>query len=424
MKYREKAILVGIRDRAKKLSQVQNSLEELRRLAETAGAEVFGQVIQKVNQYNAAHFIGKGKAEELATIVDQEHLQVVIFDDDLTPAQQRNLEKIINAKIIDRTKLILDIFAQRARTAEGKLQVELAQLNYLLPRLTGKGVALAQQIGIGGAGGAMRGPGERKLEYDRRRIRDHIALLNKEINKIKEYRTLQRQKRQDIPLPIIALVGYTNAGKSTLLNSLTGADVFVEDKLFATLDPTTRRLALPNRQKVLFTDTVGFIRKLPHQLIAAFRATLEEVVEADILLHVIDASHPEYSQQMETVTEVLGGLLSKPVPVINVFNKTDLAKNSAGLERMKRNFPEGIFISALKKDNLAELYERVIALLESELQEKTFLIPYARYDVVGHLFGSSHILEKSYRPNGVLIKTLVDKKTYSLVQKYLHGKKT
>ena len=326
MSFKEKAILVGIRDRYKKLSQVQNSLEELQRLTETAGAEVFSKVIQKINNYNPAYFIGQGKAEELAAIVKQEHLQSVIFDDDLTPAQQRNLEETIRARIVDRTKLILDIFAQRARTAEGKLQVELARLNYLLPRLTGKGVALAQQIGVGGARGPMRGPGERKLEYDRRRIRDHISFLNKEINKIKEYRSLQRKTRQDVPLPIISLVGYTNAGKSTLLNNLTGAKVFVEDKLFATLDPTTRSFTLPNKQKVLFTDTVGFIRKLPHQLIAAFRATLEEVVQADILLHVIDASHPEYEQQMQTVEQVLKDLEVSGQPVIKFSIKSTWSK--------------------------------------------------------------------------------------------------
>ncbi len=422
MSFKEKAILVGIRDRYKKLSQVQNSLEELQRLTETAGAEVFSKVIQKINNYNPAYFIGQGKAEELAAIVKQEHLQSVIFDDDLTPAQQRNLEETIRARIVDRTKLILDIFAQRARTAEGKLQVELARLNYLLPRLTGKGVALAQQIGVGGARGPMRGPGERKLEYDRRRIRDHISFLNKEINKIKEYRSLQRKTRQDVPLPIISLVGYTNAGKSTLLNNLTGAKVFVEDKLFATLDPTTRSFTLPNKQKVLFTDTVGFIRKLPHQLIAAFRATLEEVVQADILLHVIDASHPEYEQQMQTVEQVLKDLEVSGQPVIKVFNKIDLVKSPSSLERLRRLNPDGVFISALKKENLDELYELISARLARDLKEATFLIPFDKFKLVSHLFDSGYVKEKSYRPNGVMIRALVDKKAFNTVKKYLRGK--
>ncbi|MDD5259553.1 MAG: GTPase HflX [bacterium] len=418
LKYKESAILVGIRDRHKKLSEVQNSLEELKRLAETAGAGVAGMSIQNINHYNPAYLIGQGKAQELADNVKKDNLQSVIFDNDLTPAQQRNLEELVGAKIVDRTKLILDIFAQRAHTAEGKLQVELAQMSYLLPRLTGKGVALAQQVGGVGSMGATRGPGERKLEYDRRRIRDHIAALHKEISKLKEYRSLQRQKRQDIPLPIIALVGYTNAGKSTLLNTMTGADVFVEDKLFATLDPTTRRLTLPSRQKVLFTDTVGFIRKLPHQLVAAFRATLEEVVEADLLLHVIDASHPEYEQQIVTVNEVLSELGLQDKPRILVFNKIDLVKNQASSQRLKRNHPEGIFISAAKKTHLDALYQQIMAFLAKDLVEKSFVIPYEKYKLVGHLLASGNILEKEYLPGSVAIKALVDKKTYNVIKKY------
>ncbi|MBI5554787.1 MAG: GTPase HflX [Elusimicrobia bacterium] len=415
----EKTILIGVRDRHKKLSEVQNSLEELKRLAETAGAFVTGTTIQHINYYNPAFFIGPGKARELARKVKQDALQTVIFDDDLTPAQQRNLEELIAAKIVDRTKLILDIFAQRARTAEGKLQVELAQMSYLLPRLTGKGVALAQQIGGVGAIGAMRGPGERKLEYDRRRIRDHIAELRQEITKLKEYRSLQRQKRQDIPLPIISLVGYTNAGKSTLLNAMTGADVFVEDKLFATLDPTTRRLTLPNRQKVLFTDTVGFIRKLPHQLVAAFRATLEEVAEANLLVHVIDASHPEYEQQIATVNGVLADLGLQSKPRINVYNKIDLLKHQSSGQRLMRNQPAGVFISAAKKTNLEILYQQIMAFLAKDLIEKRFVIPYEKYKLVGPLFAGGNILEKEYQPGGVAIKALVDKKTYNVLKKYL-----
>ncbi len=423
MKICENAILVGIRDRHKKLSDVQNSLEELKKLAETAGASVAGMTIQNINHYNPAYLIGQGKAEQLSQNVKKDNLQTVIFDDDLSPAQQRNLEELVGAKIVDRTKLILDIFARRAHTAEGKLQVELAQMDYLLPRLTGKGVALAQQVGGVGSMGATRGPGERKLEYDRRRIRDHIAELRREINKLKEYRSLQRQKRQDIPLPIIALVGYTNAGKSTLLNTMTGADVFVEDKLFATLDPTTRRLTLPSRQKVLFTDTVGFIRKLPHQLVAAFRATLEEVVEADLLLHVIDASHPEYENQIKTVNEVLIELGLHDKPVIIVFNKIDLLKNKSSCQRLMRAHPDGIFISAAKKLHLDELYRQVMVFLAKDLAEKSFVIPYNKYKLVGHLLASGNILEKEYLPGGVAIRALVDNKLYNVIKKYSRARK-
>lgn len=415
----EKTLLIGVRDHYKKISQVENSLAELERLTETAGANVFAKIIQNVNHYNPAFFIGKGKAQELGELAVQEHIDTVIFDDDLTPAQQRNLEEAINAKIIDRTTLILDIFAQRARTAEGKLQVELAQLNYRLPRLTGKGVALSQQVG---GIGTRRGPGERKLEYDRRRIRDRIARLNQEINKIKEYRTLQRQKRQDIPLPIVALVGYTNAGKSTLLNALTGSSVLVENKLFATLDPTTRRYTLPNKQKVLFTDTVGFIRKLPHQLIAAFRATLEEVTEADVLLHIIDSSHPEFEKQMEAVQSVLKELNVQDIPMVNVFNKIDLIQNEAHKKRIRRDYPEALLVSALTKENVDILVNRISGMLLSGLQIKTFLIPYEKYNLLARIFDRFQILEKLYRPNGIRVKTMVDKKTSNFIHKTLHSR--
>ncbi len=233
---------------------------------------------------------------------------------------------------------------------------------------------------------------------------------------------MQRQKRQDIPLPIISLVGYTNAGKSTLLNAMTGAGVFVEDKLFATLDPTTRRLILPNRQKVLFTDTVGFIRKLPHQLVAAFRATLEEVVEADLLLHVIDASHPEYEKQITTVNEVLADLGLQHKPVINVYNKLDLLKHQSSSQRLQRNHSDGVFISAVKKTNLDTLYRQIMSFLAKDLMEKRFIIPYEKYKLVGHLFAGGNILKKEYLSDGVVIKALVDKKTYNVIKKYLRAR--
>ena len=301
---REQAILVGMESPEVTPEETASSLEELARLADTAGADVLLQLTQRRGRPDAATFLGRGKAEELASFCRSLGAGLVIFDRELSAAQARNLESVTGVRIIDRTQLILDIFARRARTREGKLQVELAQLNYLLPRLVGRGTELSRL----GGGIGTRGPGETKLEVDRRRIRKRIAELNEAIRDVQKHRELLRRSRKEIPVPLAALVGYTNAGKSTILKKLTGAQVLVEDKLFATLDPTTRRVVLPNNEVVLLTDTVGFIRNLPHHLVAAFRATLEEVVEADLLLHVVDASHPDLEGQMEAVERVLESL--------------------------------------------------------------------------------------------------------------------
>lgn len=309
----------------------------------------------RLQAYNAALFIGTGKAEEIARAAEELAASAVIFDDEITPAQQKNLEAIIPAKVIDRTRLILDIFASRARTQEGRLQVELAQLNYLLPRLSGHGTAMMQQKG----GIGMRGPGERKLEYDRRRLRLRITKLEKEIEHVKSGRTLRRQRRGDVPLPQIAIVGYTNAGKSTLLNALTRQNaVYADDKLFATLDPTTRRVVGANGAQMLFTDTVGFIQKLPHSLVSAFRATLEETKFADLILHVQDASSPELAAQQETVQRILAELDAQNTPVIDVFNKAELL-TAKDLKALKKQYPQGVFISASERMNLDGLLSRV-----------------------------------------------------------------
>ena len=291
----------------------EESLAELKRLAHTAGAEVLNVWRVRVQAFNAAGFIGSGKTEEIAQDVRLRQAQAVIFDDEISPAQQKNLEKVIPAKVIDRTRLILDIFAQRARTQEGKLQVELAQLKYLLPRLGGQGTALMQQKG----GIGLRGPGETKLEYDKRRLRLRISKLEKEIEQVKKERSLRRQRRGQIPLPQIAIVGYTNAGKSTLLNALTRRPaVYADDKLFATLDPTTRRVHMPAGGEMLFTDTVGFIQKLPHSLVSSFRATLEETTFADVILHVQDASSPHRAEQASTVRRIITELGAQTTPII------------------------------------------------------------------------------------------------------------
>ncbi len=331
--------------------EVEDSLEELGQLARSAGAKVSKAVIQERERFDPAFLIGKGKLEELKRIT-QSGIDLVIFDDDLTGTQQRNLERFLGVKVLDRSALILDIFAQRARTREGYLQVELAQLNYILPRLVGLGERLSRL----GGGIGTRGPGETKLEVDRRIIRRRMTKIQRELERVRRHRALLRKPRRRIGLPTVSLVGYTNAGKSTLMNSLTHAGVLVEDRLFVTLDPTIRILSLPGGKRVLLSDTVGFIRKLPHQLVAAFKATLEEVVEADLLLHVIDASSPRMEVQIQAVEQVLGELGISDKANIKVYNKMDLLGGPIG---NKGSFRDGIAISALTGDGIRELSARI-----------------------------------------------------------------
>lgn len=357
---KERAILVGLELPSSDSRDEEESLNELEQLALTAGAEVVHRITQSRDKPHLRTYIGLGKAEEIRTLADDLDINLVVFDDDLSASQQRHLEDIFERKVLDRTALILDIFAQRAHSSEGKLQVELAQLNYLLPRLTGKGVELSRL----GGGIGTRGPGETKLEVDRRRIRHRIQHLRRELKHIAQNRNIQRQHRQKAGIFSISLVGYTNAGKSTLLNLLTKADAFVENKLFATLDSTTRRLFLSHNQIVLLSDTVGFIHKLPHQLIAAFRSTLEEVRQANLLLHLIDAAHPLMREQITAVGQVLGELGITEKPMISVFNKIDLLSGEE-LKNLKKHFPDSLFISALTgkgtENLLKEIEEKVSA---------------------------------------------------------------
>ena len=316
----ERVFLVGVELKDRDRAELRESLDELAELAQTAGAEVVSDGIQKMESLNAATFIGKGKAEEFAKFCKANEVDTVIFDDELSPAQSRNLEKIFGCKIFDRTALILEIFGQRARTREGKMQIELAQLKYLLPRLTRFWSHLSRQRG---STGSIGGEGESQLEADRRKISERIDKIESELDTVRRQRTTQRAGRQRSNWPLASIVGYTNAGKSTLLNKLTGAEVLAEDKLFATLDPTTRRLRLSTNQNVLLTDTVGFIRKLPHGLVEAFKATLEEVVQADLLLHVVDASHPQAEDQIQAVDAVLKEIGADGKPTLMVLNKVD-----------------------------------------------------------------------------------------------------
>lgn len=396
----------------------EDSLEELKQLADTAGAEVVARFLQKRPKPDPAFFIGRGKVQELALYVQQENVDLCIFDDELSPAQQRNIEQAMGVRVLDRTALILDIFAQRAHTNEGKLQVELAQLQYTLPRIMGKGLSLSRL----GGGIGTRGPGETKLEVDRRRIRDRIAYIKGCISKVKNVRTLQRSGRAKASVPTVSLVGYTNAGKSTLLNTLTNSDIYAQDQLFATLDPTTRQLELPNKQQAILTDTVGFIQRLPHQLVAAFQSTLEEVVEADVLLHVIDVSHELYKEQANAVYHVLEELGAKDKTIITVYNKIDkLPEGSALAERLAKE-ENSICISAKARLNLDGLLALIAENLKLKSVEESFLVPYSDSAAVSRLHEAGTVLEQEYLAEGTLLKVRMEAEQVQEFEKYLFNK--
>ncbi|MCX6892968.1 MAG: GTPase HflX, partial [Verrucomicrobia bacterium] len=390
----ERVFLVGVELKSRQSRELCESLEELAELAVTAGGEVVGDGIQKMVSPCAATYIGKGKAEEFAEHCREADVDTVIFDDELSPAQSRNLEKAFNCKILDRTSLILDIFAQRARTREGKLQIELAQLHHLLPRLTRFWGHLSRQKG----GIGMRGgEGETQLETDRRRVQDRIARIARELEVVRRQRATQRNSRQRNHWALASIVGYTNAGKSTLLNKLTGAEVLVEDKLFATLDPTTRRLRLPTNQNVLLTDTVGFIRKLPHGLVEAFKATLEEVVQADLLLHVVDASHPEAEEQVKAVDAVLKEIGADGKPTVMVFNKIDqLTGRQDILTRSLERHPHGVAISATTGEGIPALLAELGSQLRPIRQFMEFSVPHDQAGVIARLHEVGHVVERNY----------------------------
>lgn len=414
----ENIVLVGLQDQNLKRKETAESLEELASLVKTAGGEVSYSVVQRRERIDPTYLIGKGKVEQIANLVRSNGISTVIFDEELTPAQQRNLENSIGTKIIDRTRLILDIFAHRARTKEGILQVELAQLTYFLPRLTGKGIMFSQQFG----GIGTRGPGERELEYDRRHIRQRILYLKREIEKIRRQRHLRREKRKETPL--VAIIGYTNAGKSTLLNTLTKKSAaYVDDKLFATLDPTVKKVNLPSGLKVLFIDTVGFIRKLPHHLVTAFRSTLEEVEEADLLLHIIDLGHPSWAEQEKTVIGVLQELNLENKPCLNVYNKIDLVSSEEypklihKLEILSRISP--LTISALGGQGIDELLRRITKFFEEKLILAKVSIPYSQSKIVSQIREKSVIFEEKYGSSSVFLRLKTDGETISKLQKFI-----
>ncbi len=400
----ERVILVGISEQDG--DDAEDSIEELAELVKTAGATVVGTMIQKRERIHPGYYIGTGKVQELAEMIVEYDATGIVCDDELSPAQLKNLEELLNTKIMDRTLIILDIFAAHATTSEGKIQVELAQLRYRLSRLAGLGRSMSRL----GGGIGTRGPGEKKLEMDRRLINDRIAQLRRELKEVEQHREVNRAKRNRSRIPVVAIVGYTNAGKSTLLNHLTDAKVLEEDKLFATLDPTTRMLELSGKQQVLLTDTVGFIRKLPHHLIEAFKSTLEEAKYADYIFHVVDASNPQYDKQMHITYETLDDLGVKDKTIVTLFNKQDLRKEEEPLFDFRADYVMNI--SAAKGEGL----EEIKSLLEKLLRENKIyierIIPYAKAGDIQMIRKQGELISEEYVPEGIAIKAYVPMEVY------------
>ena len=400
---REKIVLVGVVISPNTVDDAEEGLDELALLVDTAGADAMARVLQRRDAPDPVWYVGKGKAEELREISLTVDADTVVFDTELAPKQSRNLEKLLGRTAIDRTAVILDIFAQNARSAEGKAQVELAQLRYLLPRLRGKGTALSQQ----GAGIGTRGPGETKLEVDRRRLLDRMHKLEGQLTDLQRVRLNQRKGRRRNRQAAVALVGYTNAGKSTLLNRLTAAGVLGENRLFSTLDPTTRRLSLPGGEVVLLSDTVGFVRNLPHQLVEAFKSTLDEVAEADLLVHVVDASAVSPEGNIDAVDEVLSSIEAARVPQLIVFNKTDVAWPER-VEQLLGRYPGSVAISAYRGDGVAELLEAISDRVRALTNVIELFIPYGRGDLLAAVHREGEVLVESHEDAGTRVRARLD----------------
>ncbi|NNH74875.1 GTPase HflX [Nocardia uniformis] len=421
----ERVVLVGVWTEGT-AAQAESSMAELAALAETAGSEVLDALVQRRDKPDPATYIGSGKAEELRAIVLESGADTVICDGELSPAQLTALEKVVKVKVIDRTALILDIFAQHATSREGKAQVSLAQMEYMMPRLRGWGESMSRQAGgRAGANGGVgtRGPGETKIETDRRRIRERMAKLRREIREMKTARDTKRQRRTESGIPQVAIVGYTNAGKSSLMNSLTGAGLLVQDALFATLDPTTRKAALEDGREVVFTDTVGFVRHLPTQLVEAFRSTLEEVTGSDLLLHVVDGSDPLPDQQIKAVREVITEVLREnddpAPPELLVVNKID-AGDPTALTQLRSALPKAVFVSAKTGEGLEDLKDRLAEILSGLDVEVTVLLPYSRGDLLSRIHADGRILSTEHVEAGTQLRARVPRSLAGVLTEFAH----
>lgn len=412
----EEAVLVTVELDKKSGWTGEDLAAELAHLTRSAGVKVVDSLICRRKKPTADFFIGKGKAEELTDLCRRHKANVAIFNNDLSSTQQRNLEELIGIKTIDRTQLILDIFAQRARSLEGKIQVELAQLEYLMPRLTGRGVLLSRL----GGGIGTRGPGEQKLEVDRRRIQYRITKLKRDLDKARLRRDSSRKRRKAAAVTTIAVIGYTNAGKSTLVNSLTSTKQLVQDRLFTTLDPIARRFTLPDNQKVIFLDTVGFLHRLPHHLVESFKATLEEISEAEILLHVLDSSHPLILEQNQAVHKVLKELGAKGKPLICALNKKDKLDDPYAINRLLRNFDNSVAISALKGEGFAALTGKIMAILARFLVEIKLVIPPDKMKLIDLLYREGRVFKKVFRDNQLYVEARVPLRIKRIVEKELN----
>lgn len=420
----DRAILVGAYVRGvDTVLSLDESLEELAMLADTAGMTVVGQITQNMNSIESSTYIGSGKVQEVLELIKELEAKAVIFDDELSPRHQRELSKVFgeDVNLLDRSALILDIFAQHASTREGALQVELAQYEYRLPRLTRQWTHLARQAGgMGGAGGVgLRGPGETQLEVDKREIGRKITKLKEELEKVRQHRSHYRENRRKTGIPIIALVGYTNAGKSTLINAMSDSNVYVADKLFATLDPTTRRVILPSNREILISDTVGFIQKLPTTLVAAFRATLEEILEADLILHVVDTSHPSVLAHIETVEDTLAEIEANDVPRILVWNKMDQVETDAPpLLEDSDSYQSEVRISAKTKEGFETFLTVVADSLAAQLKPMKLLLPYERGDIVSQLFEAGRVIQQEHVAEGVILEVKIPAFLYERYKDY------